>query len=189
MRRAVKWFELGGPKPARARSRKGIAAAQCVLWAFLVHRRGIPSACRFAKTMADVALRILEADDRDHAARRRRHPRPAPREFCVTSTSPAPTRSIAPASRPKGPPTSSRSRSKPRSVCGQKWMCSVPTTRHRTAPASETIFKCPIAGFALSDVQHVAVNQENLASFCQCTTIGSRTQLSRESTENARIAY
>jgi nucleoside-diphosphate-sugar epimerase len=45
------------------------------------------------------------------------------------------------------------------------------------------------AGFALSDVQHVAVNQDNLASFCQCTTVGSRTQLSRESTENARIAY
>jgi hypothetical protein len=56
-----------------------------------------------------------------------------------------PTRWAAPASRPKGPPTSSRSRSKPRSDGGRRWMCSVPTTRRRTEPASEIISMFPIS--------------------------------------------
>jgi UDP-glucose 4-epimerase len=45
----------------------------------------------------------------------------------------------------KSATTSSSSRWKPRLACGQKWMSSAPTTRQRTAPASETTFTCPIS--------------------------------------------
>ena len=45
----------------------------------------------------------------------------------------------------RGPPTSSRSRAKPRSVCGRTCTCSAPTIQRRTGPVSATTFMCPIS--------------------------------------------
>ena len=93
---------------------------------------------------ADVALWLLEADDRDHAARRRHRPRAAPRDPALLQRR---GRRSARPHRPvdqRAPPTSSRSRSKPRSACGRKWRSSAPTIRRRTAPASATTSTCPI---------------------------------------------
>ena len=69
---------------------------------------------------ADVALRLVEADDRDHAARRQRRARPRATSRCATSTSPAPTRRCAPDSRRPARRISSRSRSKPRSAARER---------------------------------------------------------------------
>ena len=65
----------------------------------------MPSTCRCARTQptgADLALRHVEADVGDHAARRRRARTACASWCCATSTSPAPIRSCAPASRRRG---------------------------------------------------------------------------------------
>ena len=77
---------------------------------------------------ADVALRLLQADDGDHAARRGCRARARLSSFCATSTSPAPIRACAPGSPPRGRPTSSRSRSRPRSGCARRSRSSAPIT-------------------------------------------------------------
>ena len=48
---------------------------------------------------ADLAIRLVEADERNHAARRRPRARTAIMSSCATSTSPAPIRSAAPVNR------------------------------------------------------------------------------------------
>jgi hypothetical protein len=141
---------------------------------------------------ADVALRILEADDRDHAARRRRHPRPAPRDSALLQRRRRrPARSHRPVDQKGHPPHQGLGRNRARSAAESGCVrCRLPDTDGTCIrdyiqasdlvrfPSKAIAYCLREAGFALSDVQHVAVNQENLASFCQ---------LSREST--ARIAY
>ena len=54
--------------------------------------RGEPPVARDAPLRADVALWLVEADDRDHAARHRRSRMICATSRCAISTSPAPTR-------------------------------------------------------------------------------------------------
>ena len=87
---------------------------------------------------ADQPLRPHQADDRVDAGGRRARPRPALRDRCATSTSPAPIRRDARASRPRRRRTSSRSPRRRRSASGPISTCSAPITRPRTAPACAT---------------------------------------------------
>ena len=64
---------------------------------------------------------------------------------CATSMSPAPTRRAAPASRPRAPPTSSRSPARRRSASAATCRCSAPTIRPPTAPACATTSMSPIS--------------------------------------------
>ena len=65
-----------------------------------------------ARARADLALRHLEADDRDHAARHGERASDCAMWPCAISMSPAPIRSAAAASRRRAPRISSRSRAK-----------------------------------------------------------------------------
>ena len=87
---------------------------------------------------ADVALRLLEADDRDHARRHREARTTSASSRSAISTSPAPTPRAARASRRRAQRISSRSPAKRRSANAARWKCSAPTIRRPTAPASAT---------------------------------------------------
>jgi hypothetical protein len=87
-----------------------------------------PSGCRRAKSDATVPTSPYGSSKL--MTERRQRPRPAPRDLALLQRR-RPTRSVVPASQPKEPLTSSRSQSKPRSACGQKWMSSAPTIRPR----------------------------------------------------------
>jgi hypothetical protein len=85
---------------------------------------------------ADVALWLFEADDRDHAARHRQCPRPAPCDLALLQR------------RRRGPARAHRPvDQKAETALGLRPRVDVlaPTTRQRTAFASETIFTCPIS--------------------------------------------
>ena len=85
---------------------------------------------------SDVALRLVEADDRNHAARRRGGAWSALRDPALFQCR---RRRPATAHRPDrrpARPISSRSRSRPRSASAPRSTCSAPIIRRRTAPAS-----------------------------------------------------
>ena len=99
-------------------------------------RRGRPA-------RAHVALRLLQADDRDHAGRRgarARSPLCGPALFQRRRRR---SRRAAPASRRRAPRISSRSPARRRSASAPTCRCSAPTIRRPTAPACATTSTSP----------------------------------------------
>ena len=102
-----------------------------------------PAGRRGRAARAHVALRLVQAHDRDRCWPTRRRRTTSAMWRCATSTSPAPTRRAAPASRPRAPPISSRSPARRRSASAAICRCSAPTIRPPTAPACATTSTSP----------------------------------------------
>ena len=100
----------------------------------------------------DVALWLLEADDRNHPARHRRRAIRATSRSCAISMSRAPTRRCAPGNRPRCATHLIKvAVQTARRPAARRCRCSAPTIRRPTAPASATISMSAISSRAHSD--------------------------------------
>ena len=108
------------PRPDRGRGQGRRPPFHLLLDRRGLRQSGARAGRRGRSDRAAVALRLVEADDRDDAARRQRRARARATWRSATSMSPAPIRRCAPGCRRPAPRISSRSRSKPRSAAAPR---------------------------------------------------------------------